>query len=33
MRPQHAYTKQLLAAARKTALPPDEKLDELAEPT
>jgi peptide/nickel transport system ATP-binding protein len=31
--PQHDYTKQLLAAARKTALPPDEKLLELSETT
>jgi len=28
--PQHAYTQQLLAAARKTALPPDETLDTIA---
>ena len=27
--PEHDYTKQLLAAARKTALPPDERLDEI----
>jgi peptide/nickel transport system ATP-binding protein len=28
--PQHPYTEQLLVAARKTALPPDEDLDEMA---
>jgi peptide/nickel transport system ATP-binding protein len=28
--PQHEYTTQLLTAARKTALPPDDELDELA---
>ena len=28
--PQHPYTEQLLAAARKTALPPDEELDGMA---
>jgi peptide/nickel transport system ATP-binding protein len=27
--PSHPYTQQLLAAARKTALPPDDELDEL----
>jgi peptide/nickel transport system ATP-binding protein len=31
--PREDYTKQLLAAARQTALPPDERLDELAEAT
>ena len=28
--PQHPYTQQLLDAARKTALPPDEHFDEIA---
>ena len=32
-RPRHEYTKQLLAAARQTALPPDDQLDELAAAT